>query len=516
MSSRPFESPPPYRPDEFKPSQYAPSNNTYGGEFHSQPMFSQPAYSYYPEEEVQRFYKWTSPPGIIKIMSILIIVMCVGVFACVASTLAWDLDMYGSSLGTGMAYPSYGGSGFGGGYGYAYGSYGYGGSAYGLGGNYIEPRAAKGFILAMSAICFIAGLVVFVTSVTKNSIAKSTKYYLIIIIGSAVLLFLMFIATIVYVMAVNPTAQASGSMFYNQIYALCSQYYAPTSAALFVNQYLYHYCVVEPQEAIAIVLGFLIVVALIIIIFFAVKTRNKIRTHGKINILWDHTKDYEEAPNVEEWVKNVNVEPSLPIPVTDYPDRVASSMAYSASDSPAHRIYPESNDRSTLMLGTVDPLTKQSQYANTNCYNKATKDPAQKRKSGRQKRINTDNYDADYTTGGESCDELEENWDREYPAISSDNQRQTYKQDFDAGLQEYKRLQAELDQISKELSRLDKELDDYSEDSEEYKTAAEEYNRLKEIKASADYKNRKVHCKMLKSKLSHIKRMVTDYDSRKS
>ncbi|XP_054844995.1 occludin-like [Eublepharis macularius] len=515
MSSRPFESPPPYRPDEFKPSHYAPSNNTYGGEFHSQPMFSQPAYSYYPEEEVHHFYKWTSPPGIIKIMSILIIVMCVGVFACVASTLPWDLDMYGSTLGTGMGYPSYGGSGFGGGYGYGYG-YGYGsgyGSAYGLGGNYIEPRAAKGFILAMAAFCFIAGLVVFVISVTKNSMARTTKYYLIIIIGSVLLMFLMFIATIVYVLAVNPTAQASGSVFYNQIYTLCSQYYAPTNAAIFVNQYLYHYCVVEPQEAIAIVLGFLIVIAFIIIIFFAVKTRNKMNRYGKINILWDNTKDYEEAPNVEEWVKNINAEPSSPMPVNDYPDRVASSAAYSTSDVPAQRGYPDNNYRSTPM---PDPLTKQSQYANTSSYNGSAKDPAQKRQAGRQKRINTDSYDADYTTGGESCDELEEDWDREYPAVSSDHQRQTYKRDFDAGLQEYKRLQAELDEISKELSRLDRALDDYREDSEEYKAAAEEYNRLKDIKASADYKNRKERCKMLKSKLSHIKRMVTDYDSRKS
>uniref|UniRef100_A0ACB8EQ09 Uncharacterized protein n=1 Tax=Sphaerodactylus townsendi TaxID=933632 RepID=A0ACB8EQ09_9SAUR len=189
-------------------------------------------------------------------------------------------------------------------------------------------------------------------------------------------------------------------------------------------------------------------------------------------------------------VKNVNVEPSLPIPVTDYPDRVASSMAYSASDSPAHRIYPESNDRSTL--------------------------PREGNWSARQTGSSVMWKSAGCCETGEENYMLllETSW--EYPAISSDNQRQTYKQDFDAGLQEYKRLQAELDQISKELSRLDKELDDYSEDSEEYKTAAEEYNRLKEIKASADYKNRKVHCKMLKSKLSHIKRMVTDYDSRKS
>ncbi|XP_042311789.1 occludin [Sceloporus undulatus] len=522
MSSRPFESPPPYRPDEFKPSHYAPSNNTYGGEFHSQPMFSQPAYSYYPEDEVQQFYKWTSPPGIIKIMAVLIIVMCIGIFACVASTLPWDMDFYGG-LGTGMGYPgygSYGGAGFGGNYaGYSgssgFGSYGGYGGAYGIGGNYIDPRAAKGFILAMSAFCFIAGLVVFVTSITKTSMSRTRKYYLLVIIGSAILLFLMFIATIVYILAVNPTAQASGSVFYNQIYMLCSQFYSPTTTGLYVNQYLYHYCVVEPQEAIAIVLGFLIVVAFAITIFFAVKTRNKINYYGKPNILWDNTKSYDEAPNVEEWVKKVNAEPGVPMPVTDYPDRVPSSAGYSVSDAPAHRVYSDNSYRATPIPEATVPV-KQSQYGNTSIYNGSAKDQTQKGKAGKPKRTSTDNYDGDYTTGGESCDELEEDWDREYPPVSSDQQRQTYKREFDAGLQEYKRLQAELDEISKELSRLDKELDNYAEDSVEYRAAADEYNRLKDIKASADYKNRKAYCKMLKSKLSHIKRMVTEYDRQKS
>uniref|UniRef100_A0A803J7U9 Uncharacterized protein n=1 Tax=Xenopus tropicalis TaxID=8364 RepID=A0A803J7U9_XENTR len=66
-----------------RPSNYAPSKDVYGAEMHSQP-----AYSYYPEDEIQHYYKWSSPPGIIKIMYLLIVVMCVGIFACVASTLS--------------------------------------------------------------------------------------------------------------------------------------------------------------------------------------------------------------------------------------------------------------------------------------------------------------------------------------------------------------------------------------------------------------------------------------------
>lgn len=64
------------------------------------------------------------------------------------------------------------------------------------------------------------------------------------------------------------------------------------------------------------------------------------------------------------------------------------------------------------MPATIDPLSKNPQYANTNSCNGSAKDPAQKRKPGTPKRITSDNYDADYTTGGESCDELEEDWDR--------------------------------------------------------------------------------------------------------
>ncbi|XP_040275575.1 occludin-like [Bufo bufo] len=296
MSSRPLESPPPYRPDEYKPSIYAPSQDVYGG----RPP-SQPAYSYYPEDEVQHFYKWSSPPGVIKLMSILIVVMCVGIFACVASTLPWDLDITGQSMGYGFGGGGYSGSG-------AYNGYGFGGSQMGMGfaygGNYTDPRAAKGFILAMAAFCFICGMVIFVMTVTRSGTATTRKFYLIVIIVSGIMGGLVFIASIVYTIGVNPVAQASGSAFYTQIVSICNQFYAPATTGMFVNQYLYHYCVVEPQEAIAIVMGFLIVVAFAIIIFFAVKTRRKINEFGKSNILWKKNHfDEQGDPNVEEWVR---------------------------------------------------------------------------------------------------------------------------------------------------------------------------------------------------------------------
>ncbi|XP_077923350.1 occludin isoform X3 [Halichoerus grypus] len=449
MSSRPFESPPPYRPDEFKPNHYAPSNDVYGGDMHVRPMLSQPAYSFYPEDEILHFYKWTSPPGVIRILSMLVTVMCIAVFACVASTLAWDRGYGTGLLGGGLGYPY--SSGFGSyGSGYAYG-YGYG---YGYGG-YTDPRAAKGFLLAMVAFCFIAALVIFVTSVIRSDISRTRRYYLTVIILSAILGVMMFIATIVYIMGVNPTAQASGSMYSSQIYAICNQFYASATSGLYMDQYLYHYCVVDPQEAIAIVLGFMVIVAFALIIFFAVKTRRKMDQYDKSNILWDKEHIYDEQPpNVEEWVKNVSAgTQDMPSPPSDYVERVDSPMAYSSNGKVNDkRSYPEFSYKSTP----------------------------------------------------------------EYPPITSDQQRQLYKRNFDTGLQEYKSLQAELDEVNKELSRLDKELDDYREESEEYMAAADEYNRLKQVKGSADYKNKRNYCKQLKSKLSHIKKMVGDYDRQKT
>lgn len=198
------------------------------------------------------FYQWTSPPGVMKILCIIIIVMCVAMFACVASTLAWDYDMSLMGLGSGAGLlpgiggsyggGTYGGGSFGGSYGGNVGSGGYGGTQ-------MDPKAGKGFIIAIAAITFIAVLIIFVLVISRQNAARSTKFYLAAIIICAILAFLMIIATIVYLVAVNPTAQSTGSVYYNQVRQLCAQYQTQTQAqGIFLNQYLYHYCVVEPQE----------------------------------------------------------------------------------------------------------------------------------------------------------------------------------------------------------------------------------------------------------------------------
>ncbi|XP_029816945.1 occludin-like [Manacus vitellinus] len=90
----------------------------------------------------------------------------------------------------------------------------------------------------------------------------------------------------------------TGSYYYNPLLTMCSQIY---SGSTYLNQYLYHYCTVDPQEAVAIVCGFLIVILLCLICFFAHKTRSKIWRYGKPNIYWDKVPVAQEGPNVEEW-----------------------------------------------------------------------------------------------------------------------------------------------------------------------------------------------------------------------
>ncbi|XP_077353118.1 occludin isoform X2 [Festucalex cinctus] len=486
MSSRPNGSPPPYESDGYN----APP---------------QPAYSYYPDDEFQHFYRWTSPPGVLKLMSIVAIVLCVAIFACVASTLAWDSQgalsgFGGGSYGAGYpgSYAGGGGGTFGGG---AYGAannYGYGG----LGGNYNDPRSAKGFIIAMAAITFVLALAVFIVTVSHRRVAQSRKFYLAVAVACGVLAVLMLIAAIVYLMAVNPAAQSQGSAYGSQIAGLCAQYQRPQAAGVFVNQYLYHYCVVEPQEAIAVVFGFLVAAALIIMLAFAVKTRKKIGEFGKSNILWKRVKVLEEAEppqDVEEWVNNVSV-PAEEVPMADYPEKLRGSRSrlddadddyyskppYEYTPPPVENVQPVRNGVPSGAGSDVPSSTSRRRG-----------DP-----------------DADYASSGDELDDDDADFYSEFPRIANEQERNEYKREFDRNHHEYKDLQAELDAVNKKLSDIDRELDGLRDGSPQYLDALDEYNRIKDMKKSSDYRAKKRRSKYLKAKLNHIKKMVSDYDRR--
>ncbi|TRY65917.1 hypothetical protein DNTS_026614 [Danionella cerebrum] len=455
----------------------------YGGRHHHRS--SHRTASYHPDEMLH-YYTWKSPPGVMKILCIIIIIMCVALFACVASTLAWDYDAsnmglggmgmgmgYGGSYGSGSYGGSYGGSsmgGYGGSYGGGAGGYGYGG------GTYMDPKSGKGFIIAIAAISFIAVLIIFVLVVSRQSTAQTPSFYLASIIICAILAALMLIATIVYLVAVNPTSQTSGSMMYNQILQLCAQYQNQDQASgIFINQYLYHYCVVEPEEAIAVVLGFLLAVALIILLVFAVKTRGQIRKYGRERILWYDVKTITDgltSQGIGEWVNNVSGDPE--VFVNDRNDQIAVAQPMVQSQKP---VYLQSGSDLTSSL------------------------------SGLKGKLR------DYDTG-DSGDELDNDYESGYPPIITEQERLEYKREFDRDHMEYKRLQAELDDINHGLADVDRELDELQEGSPQFLDAMEVYDRLKGLKKSTDYQMKKRRCKQLKSKLSLIKRRVSDYDHR--
>ncbi|NXB70296.1 OCLN protein, partial [Donacobius atricapilla] len=252
---------------------------------------SAPPGSYYAEDSPQHFYRCSSPPGLARGLQAAVILLCLAVFACVASTLAWDYGygygIYGNSLG-GFYGSGYYGSGVN--YGYGYGGY-YGGVT--------TPRAANGFMMAAAVLCFLAQLGLLVAGLSKAAGARSRRFYLLVIVASAALALLVLVATIVYVVGVSPQAQMGGGYYYSPLLAMCSQVYAGGAV---LNQYLYHYCSVDPQEAVAIVCGFLIVLLLCLICLFAHKTRSKIWKYGKANIYWDKIPAGPEGPDVEEWV----------------------------------------------------------------------------------------------------------------------------------------------------------------------------------------------------------------------
>ncbi|XP_026121598.1 occludin-like [Carassius auratus] len=483
MSSRPHESPPPY-------------------DYHTEDGYnapSQPAYSYYPDDELQHFYRWTSPPGIIKIMGVMSIIFCVGIFVCVASTLAWDTDAGAAGFNT------YGGS-YGGSYSGSYGGSMGGGYGYGILGSQNDPRQGKGFMIAMAIMTFIILLVIFIMIISHQKVAQGRKFYLAVIIISAIMAFLMLVATIVYLVTVYPMAQSSGTMQFNQVYALCAPYQQPQMMGALMNQYLYHYCVVDPQEAIALVLGFIVTAALIIIMVFAIKTRQRINYHGKDNILWRRVKetgDQNSPRDVEDWVNDVN---GVPEPLlADYPVKFGGSRNdlddnSTNYDKPPYSESPVEIERSVQVRSSV-PMSSGSEMS-------SSAGRPKKRRAGRPRTAETD-----YASSGDELDD-DDDFSSEFPPIIDNEEREHYKRLFDEDHQEYKKLQAEMDQINKRLAEVDRELDDLQEGSPQFLDAMDKYNALKDKKRSGDYLVKKKRCKHLKAKLSHIKRMVSDYDRR--
>ncbi|XP_065717293.1 RNA polymerase II elongation factor ELL2 isoform X2 [Patagioenas fasciata] len=105
-----------------------------------------------------------------------------------------------------------------------------------------------------------------------------------------------------------------------------------------------------------------------------------------------------------------------------------------------------------------------------------------------------------------------------YIAIVSYEQRQSYKDDFNAEYDEYRNLHARMESISRRFMELDAQRKLLTPGSKEYQMlheeVLEEYRKIKQSNPS--YYEEKYRCMYLHNKLSHIKRLIGDFDQQQA
>ncbi|XP_031174109.1 RNA polymerase II elongation factor ELL [Sander lucioperca] len=101
-----------------------------------------------------------------------------------------------------------------------------------------------------------------------------------------------------------------------------------------------------------------------------------------------------------------------------------------------------------------------------------------------------------------------------YTVISSPEQRQRYKNDFNAEYSEYRGLHARIEGITRQFTVLDNELKQLHQGTDKYKTIhnqiLQEYHKIK--KTNPNYSQEKNRCEYLHNKLAYIKRLIAEYD----
>ncbi|XP_022061519.1 RNA polymerase II elongation factor ELL [Acanthochromis polyacanthus] len=101
-----------------------------------------------------------------------------------------------------------------------------------------------------------------------------------------------------------------------------------------------------------------------------------------------------------------------------------------------------------------------------------------------------------------------------YTVISTQEQRQRYKNDFNAEYSEYRGLHARIEGITRQFTVLDNELKQLQQGTDKYKTIhnqiLQEYHKIK--KTNPYYSQEKNRCEYLHNKLAHIKKLIAAYD----
>ncbi|XP_027141418.1 occludin isoform X1 [Larimichthys crocea] len=542
-----YDSPPVYSPPYSTTSQgLYPQRSVHTPQSQYVPYtYNVPPASYYMEEKPQHFYRWFSPPGFVKTFKGATVLMCFLIFAFVASTLVWDMNGFG-----------YGGYAVGAGGGVAGTELGYYGGSYGYGSSYMTPQSAKAAMISMASINFLVSLGFLVGSFSRSRIMRGCRFYLTVFICDIILAVLQGIIDIIFVIGVNPMSQSSQSMLYNPMLMMCqniqgSPSFSGSAGAGFpggfpmYNQYLHHYCYMDPEEAVALVLGLMVVLVLSLSAYYAYKTRSKIWRHGKANIYWDEPLVRpSEGQDVQDWVRSevnhvgdvrsTQQAPTVVVSERAAPDlRVENSVVSYGNGTVS--IHSEGNYKSNSLSAAnsnrrgAEPLYQNSKVtvctSSSSDENDSIRKPLpyhtkREQRKDREPRpaaqeVLESQYETGYTTG-DTGNELDQDHTaylyRLYPEIISDEQRRQYKKEFDSDLARYKSLCAEMDEISDQMHKLSRELDALDEGSMKYQGVADEYNRLKDLKKTPDYQAKKKQCKELRQKLFHIKRLVKIYD----
>ncbi|XP_053186551.1 uncharacterized protein LOC128369523 [Scomber japonicus] len=531
-----YDSPPVYSPPYSTTSQsFYPPRSVQSPQSQYVPYAENlPPDSYYVEEKPQHFYRWFSAPGFVKTFQGATTLMCFLIFAFVASTLVWDLNGFG-----------YGGYGLGATADGVQGSMsGYYGGSYGYSSSYMTPQSAKSAMISMASINFLVSLGFLVGSFSRSPVMRGCRFYLTVFISNIILAVLQGIIDIIYVIGVNPMSQSSQSMLYNPMLMMCQNMQGNPSLSgsagfpgfpgglPMYNQYLHHYCYMDPEEAVAFVLGLLVVLALSLSAYYAYKTRSKIWRHGKPNIYWEAPLVRQsEGQDVQDWVDHVGEgtqqAPTFVVSERAAPDLRAENSVVSYGNR-AISIHSEEYYNSNSSKCAAEPLQQKAgvpvySSSSTDEDDSIRKPPYHDERDRRKDRVPRpaaheiveSQYETGYTTGdtGNELDRRDTDYlFRLFPEIISEDQRQQYKREFESDLARYKSLCAEMDDISDQMHKLNRELDILEEGSVKYQGVADEYNRLKDLKKSPDHQAKKKRCKELRQKLYHLKRLVKNFD----
>ncbi|XP_034534473.1 RNA polymerase II elongation factor ELL2 isoform X1 [Notolabrus celidotus] len=105
-----------------------------------------------------------------------------------------------------------------------------------------------------------------------------------------------------------------------------------------------------------------------------------------------------------------------------------------------------------------------------------------------------------------------------YMPLGSMDQRQSYKDDFNAEYDEYRLLHARVENINRRFTQLDSQCRKLAPGTKEYQKVQEEvlkeYKKMKQ--RCPNYHEEKQRCEYLHNKLAHIKRLIADFDQRRA